>query len=112
MAGLGHGQAGEQEATGPGCAASLFHRLAERYRALFVAHGADPDARNSHRDTALMIAAAQGDGVAARILLAAGAKASLRNLRRETAHDLASAAGHGDVAALLTGGGSWLLRSD
>ena len=28
-----------------GCAASLFHRLAERYRALFVAHGADPDAR-------------------------------------------------------------------
>ena len=27
-----------------GCAASLFHRLAERYRALFVAHGADPDA--------------------------------------------------------------------
>ena len=27
-----------------GCAASLFDRLAERYRALFVAHGADPDA--------------------------------------------------------------------
>lgn len=92
---------------------------------LLVRHGASPNRRKFYRDgkhtcraddtglpypcydveiekgTLLMIAAAQGDGEMAKLLLELGADDSLRDAKQRTALDLAREFGHENVAMLL-----------
>ena len=57
--------------------------------------------RNAFGNTALMIAASEGQAATAQALLAAGADRGLRNKKREKAFDVASAAGHLELAEAL-----------
>ena len=62
---------------------------------------ADVNARNSWRESALLLAAAQGHRPVVLALLEAGADPGFRNERREDARQLALAGGYTAVAELL-----------
>lgn len=63
--------------------------------------GADVNARNSRRESALLLAAAQGHRPVVLALLEAGADPGFRNERRQDARQLAVAGGYGGVIELL-----------
>jgi ankyrin repeat protein len=65
-------------------------------------HGANVGAANKAGITALMIAAAAGNELAVRALLAAGAERGTTDVRGQTALDLANEREHAEVVALLS----------
>jgi ankyrin repeat protein len=68
---------------------------------MLLAARADQDAQNGFGDTALIIAARNGNGALVRRLLAAGASTKLRNHDRAAAVDIAEARNFTQVAAVL-----------
>ncbi len=68
---------------------------------LLIDHGAEIDARNKHRATALLLAAQQGNLPVIRILLERGADRNLRAIDGKTPFRAAQAAEKSEAAALL-----------